>query len=106
MSRGPGRRQRLLLHELYHNPKIGFHGRHYIKVRDYASNGSELSALYRAAREVQAKGWAAEDGNGGHLYALPETPTVAANCPLCQVDKCSQIRIMRPICEHLGGDAA
>ncbi len=109
MSRGPGRWQRLLLHELYHNPNptVGFDGRRFIKVRYYASNGSELSALYRAAREVAAKGWAV-DGRyaGGHLVALPEPPAVTANCPLCQADKCSQIGSMVPICEHLGmGDA-
>lgn len=61
MSRGPGRWQRLLLHELYHNPRIAPSGRRYINVTDYGSTPAELSALYRAKRALVAKGWAKGD---------------------------------------------
>jgi hypothetical protein len=96
VSRGPGRWQRLLLRELYHNPKIGFDGRRYIKVSDHAVSASELSAAYRAARAILAKGWATGKIGGGRLVALPEPPDVVK-----RGDKCSQIRPIAGICEHL-----
>jgi len=81
MSRGPGRLQRLLLHAVYHDPKIAQNGRRYINVSDYGSTDSELSAVYRAARKIAAAGWVRRDY--GQLEPLPETPAVLANCPLC-----------------------
>ena len=81
MSRGPGRWQRLLLHAVYHDPKIAPSGRRYINVADYGITDAELSALYRAARKITAAGWVRQDY--GQLEPLPETPAVVANCQLC-----------------------
>ena len=102
MSRGPGHWQRLLLHELYHNPRIAPSGRRYINVTDYASTDSELSAVYRAARKLKDKGWVRKDIGGGQMDPLSVPPPVIANCPLCH-----QISVQNKPdswnSEHLGG---
>ena len=82
MSRGPGRWQRLLLHELYHNPRVAPSGRRYINVTDYATTESERSAVYRAKRSLVRMGWAT---GGAHcqldpLPALPKTGHVHREC--------------------------
>lgn len=87
MSRGPGRWQRLLLHELYHA------GCSEIYVGNYATTRTEASAAYRAARAIKAKGWAATRPYYpwcNYLTRSERLPTAAerSRCPLC---KCSQL---------------
>jgi hypothetical protein len=80
VSRGPGRWQRLLLHELYH------HERPSIYVGDYATTKSEKSAAYRAARALNANGWVTTKWWCNTLYRCDATPGVAVDrsrCPLC-----------------------
>jgi hypothetical protein len=89
MSRGLGRWERLLLHELNNNPRVGYDGRRFIMPRDYASTPSELSALHRAACSLHRKGLAkrltspvgvlahiedvsVEIGNAPHISTLTE----------------------------------
>jgi hypothetical protein len=94
VSRGPGRWQRLLLHELYHtelkpNP---YHGRVTIRVgHQQANTAAELSAVYRAARVIKAKGSSAADNwpYASLLLRCDVPPPVAARdgCEFC---KCSQ----------------
>jgi hypothetical protein len=100
VSRGLGRWQRLLLHELYHNPRIAPSGRRYINATDYASTESELSAVYRAARSLRDKGLVYKDASC-QLDPLPESP-VTANCLSYQ-----QVSVQKTqdsgFSEHLGG---
>lgn len=103
MSRGPGRWQRLLLHELYHTePQPNrWSGRPQIYVGDYATTRCEVSAVYRAARAIKAKGWAISPRPGPCNYLTRCDPAPAAadrdRCPMCKwpslyvpKDKCSQ----------------
>lgn len=100
MSRGPGRWERLLLHQLYHidqevNPYQGV-----VTIRvghGQAATRSELSAVYRAARAIKARGWSAPDNSpyASMLCRLDPPPEVASrdNCTLC---KCSQVSTNPP----------
>lgn len=91
MSRGPGKWQRLLLHQLYHedrkvNPYVGAVT---IRVgRQQAGTPSELSAVYRAARVIKAKGWSAADNSpyASRLARVNPPPPVATRdgCELCK----------------------
>lgn len=83
MSRGPGRLQRLLLHAVYHDPKIAPSGARYVYVHDYGHTESELSAVYRAARAIAAKGWVIKHSGSARIEPLPVPPAVVANCSLC-----------------------
>lgn len=60
MSRGLGRWERLLLHHLEQHPTVVPSGRRYIVPADFAANGSEYSAIRRAARSLMDKGLADE----------------------------------------------
>jgi hypothetical protein len=84
MSRGPGRWQRLLLHELYHGDAQE------IYVGDYTNTQAEKSAAYRAARALKAKGWIKTHRWCNDLGRCDPPPAVAdrERCELC---KCSQV---------------
>lgn len=91
MSRGLGRWQRLLLHELYHNPKppSRFNNRPWISVRGFTTTDSEYSAARRAARSLVAAGLAIPYFQWTHtLYQVDPAPGVT--CPQCGV-KCSEL---------------
>jgi hypothetical protein len=102
MSRGLGRWQRPLLHELYHNPNppILFPGV-WISPRRFAATDSENSAVYRAARGLIAKGLARgfSDRQCSHtLYQVTPAPDIT--CPQCG-HKCSELRTPADNSEHL-----
>jgi len=89
MSRGLGRWQRHLLHELYHNPMppaLGFPGRRIRVTRGLATYSSDDSAARRAARSLVAKGLA----TGGGSMLLQVVPAPGIVCPDCGV-KCSEM---------------
>jgi hypothetical protein len=105
MSRGPGRWQRLLLHELYHNPRPPrfFDSEPSISPRAFATTESENSAVYRAARGLIAKGlvrpWRFGDSEYAHtLYQVTPTPDIS--CPECG-RKCSELATNADNSEHL-----
>jgi hypothetical protein len=91
MSRGPGRWQRLLLHELYHNPKpptLGY-AAPWIYTRSFAATDSEYSAIRRAARGLIANGWAHSFHGWAHsLIQVDPAPDIP--CPQCG-RKCSEV---------------
>jgi hypothetical protein len=105
MSRGLGRWERLLLHELYHNPRPPslFTTKPSISPRTFAATESENSAVYRAARGLIAKGlvraWRFGDREYSHtLYQVTPAPDIA--CPQCG-RKCSELRTAEHNSEHL-----
>ena len=91
VSRGPGRWQRLLLHELYHNPQTGglLGDGPSIRVRRFATTDSEYAAARRAARILVSKGLARPFNGWAHtLYQVSPAPDVV--CPECG-RKCSEV---------------
>jgi hypothetical protein len=92
MSRGPGRWQRLLLHELYHNPKpptLGFDAP-WISTRRFTATDSEYSAIRRAARGLIAKGWAQPFAGRWTWSLIQVDPVPDITCPQCG-RKCSEL---------------
>lgn len=125
MSRGPGRWQRLLLHELYHNPnrqpqpfskddgpwiytsKVATAGGHSSKrgVPHEKAWESEDSAIRRAARSLVAKGLARLNTLNGQAYELYQvTPAPDLVCPQCG-RKCSELCNAVNNSEHLHAQA-
>lgn len=107
MSRGLGRWQRILLHELYHNPKparpfLGvFNMEPYIRISDYTSSESEDSAARRAARGLVKRGLALPDPLNGLAYKLVAiSPLPDISCPTCG-RKCSDLWNAVTNSEHL-----
>ncbi len=85
MSRGPGRLQQLMLHELYHNPNTPrnpFHGdRVFVKTMKFRGEASADTSLYRAARGLVRRGWVLDSDSeypGSMLFALDVPPLVAS----------------------------
>ncbi len=108
MSHGPGRWQRLLLHELYHDPRVAPSGRRYINVTDYASTESELSAVYRAKRSLVRRGWAVggADCQLDQCSPLPRAGCVyPEHCPICRARTALIVSVQNvrnsPRSEHL-----
>jgi hypothetical protein len=128
MSRGLGRWQRLLLHELYHNPRrepefLSKDAAPWINTTSRLTTSarqtkrgvpnekaweSEDSAIRRAARSLVAKGWARPNPLNGQAYTLYQvTPAPDITCPQCG-RKCSELRNAVNNSEHLnpGGEVA
>lgn len=93
MSRGLGRWQRLLLHELYHNPLpssvFAGNGRPRIKVARLTATTTENVAARRAARSLVGKGLAVGGRYPGSGLEQAEPPPDVV-CPVCGL-KCSEI---------------
>lgn len=105
MSRGLGRWQRLLLHELYHNPNPpGFletePSIRIWKLMKPEWSASEDSAVHRAARSLVAKGWARSYYKNYTQILLQVTPAPDIDCPQCGL-KCSQLSRAVDNSEHL-----
>jgi hypothetical protein len=105
MSRGLGRWQRLLLHELYHNPRPPRFcaTEPHISPRTYAATESENSAVYRAARALIAKGLVRPSRWGDREYAhtlYQVAPTPDITCLQCG-RKCSELAQAVTNSEHL-----
>lgn len=102
MSRGPGRWQRLLLHEVYHNPNPpGFlEIRPSVRPHRLAVGEVEESAIFRAARVLAGKGLVELfAGKYSHtLYAVEPRPELM--CPMCGL-KCSELVPAVDNSEHL-----
>ena len=104
MSRGLGRWQRLLLHELYHNarpPSGFFEYEPNIRVHHFTTNESEDSAARRAARGLIKRGLARPcpiNGQAYQLFRVIPPPDVA--CTECG-RKCSELGTALHNSEHL-----
>jgi hypothetical protein len=102
MSRGLGRWQRILLHELYHNPKCDWLNGKPCTLFAYQqfSSESESVAVRRAAHSLAAKGYARlfHDRWAHTLYQVDPPPDIT--CPQCG-RKCSELAPPLPNSEHL-----
>jgi hypothetical protein len=113
MSRGPGRWQRLLLHELYHGTlkRDPFFGRLELSVWHLTSTSGEpdystarytrYAAARRAGRSLIANGLATGcplSGQAHTLYRVDPPPDIT--CPQCG-RKCSELGNAADSSEHL-----
>ena len=102
MSRGLGRWERLLLHELYHNPRPPSPLCDVPSIRvgkKYTTTESENVAARRAARSLARKGLAVGGRCPGSVLKQVQ-PVPDMTCPECG-RKCSEITTIAPISEHL-----
>lgn len=92
MSRGLGRWQRLLLHELYHNPKRDWLSGKPCTTFAYTHRTSEAEsvAVRRAAHSLAGKGYVRlfQDRYAHTLFQVDPAPDVL--CPECG-RKCSEL---------------
>jgi hypothetical protein len=96
VSRGLGRWQRLLLHELYHNPRpptrqgqqwVHWMNEPWVPVQDFTVTDADDVAARRAARSLASKGLVQIFGGDGYRL-VQVTPTPNVLCPMCGL-KCS-----------------